>query len=686
MKLRLALGFLAMMALVSATPVRAVDKDDINRAIDKGVDALRQLQQPGGTWPHQHIGATALAGLTLVECGAKEDDKAVQLAADAVRKASITLTHTYSIALSILFLDRLGEEDDVPLIESLMVRLLAGQDMTGGWTYDCPSISAAEVKRLRAKLGERKELAGRRELPKSRPKRTEKDLSPEIREQLRALERGQSLSPPGRAAPGGPPPGFPPGGPPPQRRPDDPRPDRVPPGVPPGGFPPPGPPGGGGPPGGIPFMGTPSDNSNTQFAALALWVGRRHGLPVEKAITKLDRRFRSTQMDDGGWSYNGLRPGPSMPMMAGMPGLGSTASMTCAGLLTLAIADGATLEYLKERKPDAKLPDISADKHLLKGLAALGGVIDNPKSLKPQLPPQARPSAPLPDAARRVGGRTYYFLWSMERVAVALALDTIGKKDWYGWGAEILLENQESNGFWLGEYGGCGADTCFALLFLKRANLARDLTAHIKGKAKDPGTRELRGGVGIDRRGRGKKMQSGIETKESKPIVKPIDVKPVNSESARLGDDLVKAKGSRQAALLEEMEKEKGVKYTEALASAIPKLEGEAHRKARQALANRLTRMKDETLQDYLQDDDAEIRRAAALAVGQKDSKTLVPNLIALLRDPETSVWRVAHASLKSLTGQDFGPDAKATRDDRDKAVLKWIDWYSKQRKKRSSE
>ena len=46
----------------------------------------------------------------------------------------------------------------------------------------------------------------------------------------------------------------------------------------------------------------------------------------------------------------------------------------------------------------------------------------------------------------RVGGRTYYFLWSLERVAVALDLDTIGKKDWYGWGAEILLENQAPNG------------------------------------------------------------------------------------------------------------------------------------------------------------------------------------------------------------------------------------------------
>src|SRR6185437_11440997 len=120
----------------------------------------------------------------------------------------------------------------------------------------------------------------------------------------------------------------------------------------------------------------------------------------------------------------------------------------------------------------------------------------------------------------------------------------------------------------------------------------------------------------------------------ARPIEKPLR-EFVDPESARLADRLVKATGTTQSELLEKMEDAKGVKYTEALAAAIPKLEGEIHRKAREALANRLTRMKDETLADYLQDEDAEIRRGAALAIGQKDSKKLTPNLISLLRDPE---------------------------------------------------
>ncbi len=416
------------------------------------------------------------------------------------------------------------------------------------------------------------------------------------------------------------------------------------------------------------------DNSNTQFAALALWVGRRHGLPVERAVERLNRRFRTTQNEDGGWPYMNTALGLSVPGMGTLAN--ATASMTCAGLLGLAIADGATLERLRERKPDAKVPDISEDKNLKNGLQLIASVIDNPKGFTPKRPEEQQPFVPL----QRVGGRTYYFLWSLERVAVALDLDTIGKKDWYNWGAEILLENQSPNGSWSGDYASYGADTCFALLFLKRANLARDLTKQLKGKVKDPGERTLRGGLGLNSLRDRKKMRSGIESLEAKPIDKPAS-KPADGESARLAGVLLKATGTRRPILLEEMENGKGTQYTEALAAAIPKLEGEEHRKARAALANRLTRMKDETLADYLQDDDAEIRRAAALAVGQKESKALTPHLIALLRDTETSVVRAAHASLKALTGQDFGPAVKATREERDQAILKWTAWWSKQKK-----
>src|SRR5205085_1466861 len=103
---------------------------------------------------------TALAALTLLECEVPADDPSIQKAAQAVREASVSLTHTYSLALSILFLDRLGTPGDEAFIESMAVRLLAGQNDAGGWSYDCPLIGdQQEVRRLTTHLKQRNELA-----------------------------------------------------------------------------------------------------------------------------------------------------------------------------------------------------------------------------------------------------------------------------------------------------------------------------------------------------------------------------------------------------------------------------------------------------------------------------------------------------------------------------------------------
>jgi hypothetical protein len=63
-------------------------------------------------------------------------------------------------------------------------------------------------------------------------------------------------------------------------------------------------------------------------------------------------------------------------------------------------------------------------------------------------------------------------------------LKTIGGKDWYAWGAQIIVNHQSADGSWTqGPY--YSASTSFALLFLKRSNLVQDLTNNLNRATRD---------------------------------------------------------------------------------------------------------------------------------------------------------------------------------------------------------
>src|SRR5262249_4008299 len=97
---------------------------------------------PEGSWgpaDDGHVaGLTALAGLTLLECGVPAKDLTVQKAARVIRAKADKLDFTYDLGLSILFLDRFGDPQDRQLIQVFALRLIAGQTSTGGWSYKCP--------------------------------------------------------------------------------------------------------------------------------------------------------------------------------------------------------------------------------------------------------------------------------------------------------------------------------------------------------------------------------------------------------------------------------------------------------------------------------------------------------------------------------------------------------------------
>jgi hypothetical protein len=213
-------------------------------------------------------------------------------------------------------------------------------------------------------------------------------------------------------------------------------------------------------------FGPLGDNSNTQFAALAAWVSRRHGLVNDASLDRLDRHFRTTFDESmSGWPYVGRG--------------GATPTMTCAGLVGLATHRGAkqqqraagdydtqrgVADEVAPKRANAKAAD---DPIAKRALAALG----NELRLADR-----NPSSTI--------NTDLCFFWSLERVGVIYDVREIGGVDWYQWGSRRLIRGQSPDGQWVGTGSkGWSFDeaigTSFGILFLARANVAGDLTAQV---------------------------------------------------------------------------------------------------------------------------------------------------------------------------------------------------------------
>ncbi|HUG92978.1 MAG TPA: hypothetical protein VML55_19210, partial [Planctomycetaceae bacterium] len=80
----------------------------------------------------------------------------------------------------------------------------------------------------------------------------------------------------------------------------------------------------------------------------------------------------------------------------------------------------------------------------------------------------------------KAGGNNRYFLWSVERLGVLLGLQEFGDVNWFERGADALLKAQQEDGSWPDAKGGL-ADTAFAILFLRKANLGSDISRLLEG-------------------------------------------------------------------------------------------------------------------------------------------------------------------------------------------------------------
>jgi hypothetical protein len=392
-------------------PLAPEEQKRVDAAIAAGVAYLKKQQDATtGLWPATkgaQVGYNALLALALLECGVQPDDPSVKYAIDFVRTnapalASNSNTATYEVSLAIMLLDKVGTAGDKKLIRSLALRLIQSQGLDGGWWYTTkPALSAKEEDSLYAAL-------------KATRPRSLRDLGLDAKGELTPpadFDKALAPLPAGLkwvAA----------------LQPAD----------------------------KINMASTGSDNSNTQFALIALWVAGRNDVPTERALALTARRFRTSQNADGGWGYQ-LNAGQA-----------SSNAMTGAGLLGLGVGHGLSVRL----KPDELKKAPVDDAAIKKGMTALAGYIGTPLGPKANRPKNRDRASVIP-----------YYFWTLERVGVMYSATKIGGKDWYQWGAELLVDNQGADGSWSVNYEPW-SDTAFCLLFLKRANLVEDLSSKVE--------------------------------------------------------------------------------------------------------------------------------------------------------------------------------------------------------------
>jgi hypothetical protein len=456
--------------------IAGVDPDKVNAAIQRGVAYLQRSSPEWTASPQWPLGVPALCGLALLECDVPATDPLLQQVANQVRTQSVNELATYELSLAILFLDRFRQPRDRGLIQTLAARLIAAQDRSGSWDYRCRELLTQQetVTLLSILQQNRLVLArplvpltiGAEETPEKGggkrgrdsftdpfadsasdptgseigPRRGGKEdsgpaakTSAEDRPQApRILPRSRMSGQPLPLVSTTPTPlpaaGIT------QRLQDVPtvkQRDRSRASLE------------------IDFNNTVNDLSNTQFAILALWAARRHGVVSDRALLLCELRLRKTQLSSGSWNYK-------------ENGGSADSAMTCCGLLGLGLGTAA------DQPHGASLAQaLKTDPGIQRAFDHLG----------------AETGDPLPDVGAVGKMLSTYTLWSTERVAMMYRQKTIRGKDWYGWGAQNLLKHQDAAGSWLEPDGRshlAPVDTSLALLFLVRSNLVQEISEQIR--------------------------------------------------------------------------------------------------------------------------------------------------------------------------------------------------------------
>ncbi len=189
------------------------------------------------------------------------------------------------------------------------------------------------------------------------------------------------------------------------------------------------------------------DNSNSQFALLALHEAERVGATVKQETWERAASYwKGCQNPGGSWGY---RKGWDQ-------GLGS---MTCAGIAATVICDG------RVDNPNAKIEN---------GLVQCCQPQKEDDSLDRALTWLGNNFSVRRNPGRRGAASTwhFYYLYGLERVGRLTARRLIGEHDWYREGAEYLISQQDPfSHHWVGQGHAENHPhiaTALALLFLSK--------------------------------------------------------------------------------------------------------------------------------------------------------------------------------------------------------------------------
>ena len=183
------------------------------------------------------------------------------------------------------------------------------------------------------------------------------------------------------------------------------------------------------------YPGEALDASNTQFALLGLRAGAQLGYDTpERLLEHCASALVRQQEESGGFAYHrgdAERGGMTAATLAGI-----------AVITELARGNATVLSPFAKKKDRLKAAEAWMESRWDAARQAFG-----PNGWTPTF--------------------QYEYLWAVERWCGLSGRKKLGAHDWYREGAEFLLEKQGTKGDWEGSL----EDTCFALLFLRRATM-----------------------------------------------------------------------------------------------------------------------------------------------------------------------------------------------------------------------